>query len=73
MDFEVVFVTAYSNYAIRALNLSASYYILKPILIDELIKALRLSEQRQALARTRYLFHDVDFYIVSKDLVIPYL
>jgi len=40
VDFEVVFVTAYSNYAIRALNLSASYYILKPISIDELIKAV---------------------------------
>lgn len=40
VDFEVVFVTAYSNYAVKALNLSASYYILKPISIDELIKAV---------------------------------
>jgi len=40
VDFEVVFVTAYSNYAIKALNLSASYYILKPISIDELIAAV---------------------------------
>lgn len=40
VDFEIVFVTAYSNYAIRALNMSASYYILKPISIDELIKAV---------------------------------
>jgi len=40
VDFEVVFVTAYSNYAIKALNLSASYYILKPISIDELIRAV---------------------------------
>lgn len=40
VDFEVVFVTAYSNYAIQALNMSASYYILKPISIDELVKAV---------------------------------
>jgi len=35
-------------------------------------KAHRRSEQRQALARTRYLFHDVDFYIISKDRVSDY-
>jgi hypothetical protein len=32
----------------------------------------RLSEQRQALARTRYIYHDVDFYIISKDRVTEY-
>lgn len=36
INFKVVFVTAYSNYAMKALNYSASYYILKPIDIDEL-------------------------------------
>ncbi|UKN00257.1 LytTR family DNA-binding domain-containing protein [Paracrocinitomix mangrovi] len=40
INFEVVFITAYSNYAIKALNLSAAYYILKPIDIDELIAAV---------------------------------
>lgn len=40
IDFHIVFVTAYSNYAIRALNMSASYYILKPVSIDELMKAV---------------------------------
>jgi len=40
IDFEVVFVTAYNQYAIDALNKHASYYLLKPISIDELIKAV---------------------------------
>jgi two-component system, LytTR family, response regulator len=40
VNFATVFVTAYSEYAIKALNFSASYYILKPIDIDELIKAV---------------------------------
>ncbi len=40
IDFEVVFVTAYDQYAIEALNNHASYYLLKPISIDELIKAV---------------------------------
>ncbi len=38
--FETVFVTAYDHYAIEALNSHASYYLLKPISIDELIKSV---------------------------------
>jgi len=38
--FETVFVTAYNHYAIDALNAHASFYLLKPISIDELIKAV---------------------------------
>lgn len=40
VDFETVFVTAYDHYAIDALNAHASYYLMKPISIDELIKAV---------------------------------
>jgi two-component system LytT family response regulator len=40
ITFETVFVTAYSNYAVQALNFSAAYYILKPVDIDELVKAV---------------------------------
>lgn len=38
--FETIFVTAYDHYAIEALNNQASYYLLKPISIDDLIKAV---------------------------------
>ena len=41
-------------------------------IIGEMAKAYRHSEHRQALGRTRYLFHDVDFYIISKDRVSDY-
>ncbi|WP_298766927.1 LytTR family DNA-binding domain-containing protein [uncultured Polaribacter sp.] len=40
--FETIFVTAYDHYAIEALNNDASYYLLKPISIDELIKAVNI-------------------------------
>lgn len=40
INFETVFVTAYNHYAIDALNAHASYYLMKPISIDELIKAI---------------------------------
>src|SRR6188768_35696 len=40
LNFETIFVTAFGNYAIQALNQSAAYYLLKPIDIDELVKAV---------------------------------
>ncbi len=47
-DFLVVFVTAFKDYAIRAFNASAVYYILKPIDVEELkIAVSRLVETRE--------------------------
>lgn len=48
ITFETIFVTAFDNYAIQALNQSAAYYLLKPIDIDELIKAVDKIKQEQA-------------------------
>lgn len=52
-SFETVFVTAYNQYAIEALNTHASYYLLKPVSIDELIKAvdyvIQIKEKENAL------------------------
>ncbi|NJB36201.1 LytR/AlgR family response regulator transcription factor [Croceivirga sp. JEA036] len=39
-SFETVFVTAYNHYALDALNNHAAYYLMKPIDIDELVKAV---------------------------------
>ncbi|RMB57171.1 DNA-binding response regulator [Dokdonia sinensis] len=51
--FETVFVTAYNQYAVDALNVHASYYLLKPVSIDELIKAVdyvaKINEKEVAL------------------------
>jgi two-component system LytT family response regulator len=47
-DFFVVFVTAFKDYAIKAFNASAVYYILKPIDIEELqtaVEKLKISKQ----------------------------
>lgn len=39
-DFQVVFVTAFKDYAIRAMNASAVHYVLKPIDIQDLQDAV---------------------------------
>lgn len=40
IDFEIIFVTAYSQYAIRAFEVSAIDYLLKPVDIESLQKAV---------------------------------
>ena len=44
--FETIFVTAFSEYSLRALNQSAAYYLLKPISIEELILAVNKVQQQ---------------------------
>lgn len=46
LQFETIFVTAFSEYSLRALNQSAAYYLLKPISIEELILAVTKVQQQ---------------------------
>lgn len=41
LDFEIIFVTGYQNYAIQAIQFSAIGYILKPVDEDDLILAIK--------------------------------
>ena len=75
IDFEVVFITAYSNYAIKALNLSAAYYLLKPIDIDELINAVNKVKEafqnQTRLSNTQILAENIKA-ITNKDQKIVF-
>ncbi len=44
--FETIFVTAFSEYSLKALNQSAAYYLLKPVSIEELIVAVNKVQQQ---------------------------
>jgi two-component system LytT family response regulator len=46
VQFETIFVTAFSEYSLKALNQSAAYYLLKPISIEELIVAVNKVHQQ---------------------------
>ena len=46
-SFEVIFITAYDHYAIKAIKYSALDYLLKPIDTDELKTAIQRFLQRQ--------------------------
>jgi len=49
INFELIFVTAYGEYAIRAIRFSALDYLQKPIDVDELQAAVtRMIEKRQS-------------------------
>ena len=47
-DFDVVFITAFNHYAIKAIKFSAVDYILKPINITEFIEAVNKVVQKRA-------------------------
>ena len=49
LRFEVIFVTAYGDYALKALKYSALDYLLKPINIEELKQAVQKAVERNNL------------------------
>ncbi len=44
-DFELIFVTAYDQYALKAIKFNALDYLLKPVDITELVKAVDKAEK----------------------------
>src|SRR5437773_12345205 len=46
INFALIFVTAFDQYAIKAFRFNAIDYLLKPIVTEELIEAVRKVKQR---------------------------
>jgi two-component system LytT family response regulator len=45
-DFELIFITAYDHYAIKAIRFSALDYLIKPVEVDELKAAVEKAVQK---------------------------
>jgi len=52
-DFDVIFITAFNHYAIKAIKFSAVDYILKPININEFIDAVNKVIKKRSERRTQ--------------------
>lgn len=75
IDFEVIFTTAYDQYAINALRLSALDYLLKPIDLKELRTALNSFREKKHQAyinqALRYQFAAEQQSVQSKRIILP--
>jgi len=64
IDFEIIFVTGYNEFALQALKVSAVDYILKPVENSDLISAVSKASERIAarekLERFEILKHNLD-------------
>jgi len=76
IDFEIIFITAFSQYAVQAFALSASHYLLKPLDIEELEKAVNaVGQQLQAqkkVNRAEILLQNIAaMHNQNRKLVLP--
>ncbi|OAV44600.1 LytTR family DNA-binding domain-containing protein [Lewinella sp. 4G2] len=67
---QVVFVTAYEQYALRALRMSAAHYLLKPVDIDELIEAVARVRSRLAMGESGRV-HETLLHNLKKERAAP--
>lgn len=51
IKFDVIFTTAYDQYAIKAIKYSALDYLLKPVVPDDLVAAVKKAEQKKNLGQ----------------------
>lgn len=52
VSFEIIFITAFNNYSLKAIKYSALDYLLKPVNIDELIAAVGKASEKVATRNT---------------------
>jgi two-component system, LytTR family, response regulator len=76
MTFQIIFVTAFDNYAIRAFKYSAVDYLLKPVDIDELVGAVRRvterSQQRNIVDQMQVFLENMGNYsLAQQKMAVP--
>lgn len=71
IPYHTIFITAYSDYAIKALNFSAAYYLLKPLDISELTEAVEKVKKMKDSKPTRNILLENIQNPGKEKIVIP--
>jgi two-component system, LytTR family, response regulator len=76
LTFQVIFVTAFDNYAIRAFKYNAVDYLLKPVDIDELVNAINRvaerSKQRNIVDQMQLFLDNMGTYsLAQQKMAVP--
>lgn len=64
--FQVIFVTAFDNYAIKAIKYSALDYLLKPINVEELVEAVNKVEKKCKSSISESQIKNLQLYLSEK-------
>ena len=70
IDFKIIFITAYEEYALRALKIGAVDYLLKPVDLDELkpalqkVEKLTAADQKNNIAKAKQVFNNEGNHII---------
>ncbi len=59
IDFQVIFVTSYDRYAIKAIKFSALDFLLKPLDVDELVGAVQKAKNQIAAGSSMHRYQSV--------------
>lgn len=70
IDFKIIFITAYEEYALRALKIGAVDYLLKPVDVEELkvalqkVEKLTAADQKNQIAKAKQVFNNEGNHII---------
>jgi len=70
LNFKIIFITAYEEYALQALKIGAVDYLLKPVDIEDLqialqkVAELSIEEQKQQIETVKEVWNNVDSNLI---------
>lgn len=70
IDFKIIFITAYEEYALKALKIGAVDYLLKPVDVEELkialekVAKLTAADQKNQIAKAKQVFNNEGNHLI---------
>lgn len=70
IDFKIIFITAYEEYALKALKIGAVDYLLKPVDVEELkialdkVVKLTVSDQKTQITKAKQVFNNEGNHLI---------